>query len=434
MSAIVTHITYGEGAVEKLYAVASPVENRILVKFSKRDSSFCFPDAFINEPAVLSTSDNDLLKLINERKALIEDNSKNRCSENNDEAQKRKPEESEEHKQKTEKTLIPKEKTQKENNGEELLPILENKGFEGFLSYTNFSPNFLNIMRSGVQYSRKDNPFNSWDSASESVIDNDTPEWVKSYVRFYYKSHTPTFYYREGIKLEPNDNIYSKYDYAHEPMPVCLVYNKDIVFDEKIVLSNGRIGNDNTTEITSDTGNALKWNWDYIFHRGQLSEDDPSKSIIVNARHAEFLYPHSISTSKLKKIYFRSEADLKHAVFELGPNPLYEVNEKMFNLPTLNYFGDRNFLKDYEVMLDREKQSYLVSLEFFRNAEKYNHKIIIKYINHDQQEIPLNDLKFDSYSQYTGCSMESLIRFNYDYCDIDRVEYLLNGNVSAVWR
>lgn len=387
MSRIVHHKTLGDGEFIKLDTAGG----YITIQFPQRvgPSTFLFPQAFCGSDPFLTVTDEELKEELGLRT----------------------------------ETSIKKELLYKIKQN--------NPSFIGFLSYTHFD-NFIAIMKSGTQYCRNRAPKLYNDSASHRVLE-ETPKKIEDYVRFYMKEGTPTLYWREGIKLNPKDPCYAEYDYAHEPIPVCIVYYESILFDKGTGITDGRPGNDNTSKDIFDIEKALYYRWDIIFSRGKYSEipntDGIHGSQITNYRNAEFVYPFWISTERIKCIKFRCRADQKHAEFLLGENPLFGVDSKMFIVSTKKeneYVGDRNYLDDYHVKYDSEKRKYILDLYFKNLPDKYEHEVIIHYKNHEDKTIDLTGWIVDK---------EANCEISVDWPDdVERVEYLLNGHVSAVWR
>lgn len=199
-----------------------------------------------------------------------------------------------------------------------LLDKLTSHGFYGFLHTTNFS-NFINIYKSGFLYSR--NEMNrrelKFDDNAEPQIIQRTPDTIKNYVRFYYKTKTPT-------------NIRA-FQLFGQTTPVILQFDPNIIFDDFVKFTNG-CAKSKKSIITSDVSKALQFNWKNIFDRTTkyytLSKEE--KEILINNRNAEFLYLNKISTSKILKIYFRTLKDRQTAISLFGEDKRFIVDSSKF--------------------------------------------------------------------------------------------------------
>ena len=304
---------------------------------------------------------------------------------------------------------------------EQLLSLLEQHGFEGFHHYTDFK-NFIRIMKEKKLYSRTEaetKGFLQTDAAENAVIAK-TDSFVKDKVRFYYKEDTPTLYRNEGIR---HDDDFGKDEHnAHMPIPVLLLFEKDLIFEPGVYLTNGGCGSI-YTQKTNDFNKALSYDWDEIFKRGPYGSIFPQEhSVIKNRRNAEFLFPKAVSIDRLKAIVFRCEADKKHAEFILGENDLFQVNPNKFTMQMYES-RKRNYLCDYQIRKGTSK----VYVEFFllKSQKDYKHTIIMHYNDSTKKELPLSYMN----------SASNKFTFEYhDSNEIRQVEYLLNDEVSAIWR
>ena len=303
-----------------------------------------------------------------------------------------------------------------------VLKKLEEFEFEGFHHYTNFE-NFENIMRSGKLYSRNNvkTLFPMFhDSASRSVISN-TIERVQDKVRFYYKEKTPTFYINEGIKLDSNETDSDK-ETAHMPIPVLLLFSKKLINYDDVCFSDGNCGS-HYTGITSNFETAAQYDWEGIFSRGPMS--DEQKIGLIRKRNAEFLVPNEIDLKDLIAIVFRSQADKKHAEITIGKNSLYKVDPSKF---FACYDSNRNYLCDYSD-IDENQQ---VVLTFQHNPSEYIHKLIVYYKDGSMKKQILSQKLFNSRIVKLKLSL-SLEK-------VKRIEYIMSGtgvfecnDVSAIW-
>lgn len=136
------------------------------------------------------------------------------------------------------------------------------------------------------------------DCAAPLVL-NQTPTWVKNYVRLYFAPQTPMLYRVEGIKRIPDG------------WPQCSrpVY---LVFDHHVLGLNGALVSDRSMKESNVVCKQASTNWvkslpyDEIYHRGPLPGDNPG---IIQRRHAEVLIPDRLPLALLREVVFRSQAE-----------------------------------------------------------------------------------------------------------------------------
>lgn len=298
--------------------------------------------------------------------------------------------------------------------------------FDGFHHYTDFT-NFINILDCGKLYSRyKTKEIDFLDAADKAVLGK-TDRRVYKYVRFYYKEKTPTFYVNEGIKLEPDDR--------HMPLPVLLLFNEDILFHPNTWFLSG-CGGSNSTTHTNTYRVAKENDWGTVFSRGKVNKEDKELSkYIKDKRHAEFLYWEEISVEHIKKIIFRSEADLKRAKLILGENKLFEVNKYKFN-------KENNYLDDYDVSLKNDNTLQVYFKFNLKRISMYKHRIEIVYQDGNivNEKIGFNDIYSKSYIDgeiETVCMGEVNEGFIYNKKldrSIKELRYYMNEILSMVWK
>lgn len=300
------------------------------------------------------------------------------------------------------------------------LSTLKSYGFEGFHHYTDFN-NLYSIFECGYLYSRaRIEEIITVDGAERSIIDH-TPHHVKDSVRFYYKECTPTLFINEGIR----NSMYMNDYIAHMPIPVLLLFDEKILFNREILISDGGCGNSDSL-ITKDLEIASTFDWKSIFKRGSYSvqsdvpDEKSYKKKISNTRNAEFLVPKEISLEYIKAVIFRSPADKKRAEFEFGPNQLYFVNHRKFNVKNGHPEG-RNYLYDYEII--KTPKGFKVKLEFDSDPMHYTHKIRVHISIVGYYEKPLK-------LEINGNCGEFEFDLDHEYY---MIEYALNDFVSAVW-
>lgn len=194
----------------------------------------------------------------------------------------------------------------------QLLRILDEHGFEGFLHTTEFE-NFCEIAKKGRLTPRaileERNSFFT-DRANSEIISRTSTD-IKGCCRFYYFFKTPT-------------NYSAKYR-----RPVILVFKKEVIMGHTVRFADGN-AKSHTTTITASAKEALSFNWDEIFRRGwQAGEELPSENKRI--RNAEFLIPAEVPIRFISKIYFKNSSDLQEAK-ELYPElcEKFECNRGKF--------------------------------------------------------------------------------------------------------
>lgn len=210
------------------------------------------------------------------------------------------------------KEIEERQRQKEKQNKEELLNIMKSFGFEGFCHTANLN-NFIDIYKSGFLKSRnllEEEGFVFEDNSNMSVIEK-TGEFIKKQVRFYYRPITPT-----------NIGAYIKFNQKH---PVLMVFDESLLYDE-CYFSEGCPAGYNKT-IHKNISRAKKFNWEKIFETGYFDTfDDESR----NYRNSEFLVPHKVPISKIKKIYFKCENDMKLAIEKIGKDERFVVDETKF--------------------------------------------------------------------------------------------------------
>lgn len=170
--------------------------------------------------------------------------------------------------------------------------------------YTDIT-NVVNILKSGILYSRADATFlnvMSNDNASSSIIDMTDPQTI-SRVRFYFRPMTPTQYHNEGYK-----HPYIRYNgdsNANVPVPIFLLFdlNKllnfpDIQFSETSQAGRG-------AELYSGVDRFSKLEFDKIYDNS-VADVESTKQY----RHAEIICskPFSIANA-LEHILCRNDIE-----------------------------------------------------------------------------------------------------------------------------
>lgn len=292
--------------------------------------------------------------------------------------------------------------------------------FQGFIHSTDFE-NFIKIMKDNKIFCRKyleDNNLVVDDIALREVIDN-TSDRIKNYVRFYWRTKTPTNYRNEGIKPK---SVLVDNNKAHSPNPVIFV------FDYKIALNtNVRFTDKNAGAYSSsfDCEPNQKYNFNYIFHDSSLlGYDETERKSIIQSRCAEFLYPHELSLDYVKKIVFRNQADYDRAVLRFGNDNRFCIDESQF----INHWLK---VKTYELKIQNNiiylKINFNFGKELMRfNLNDFNHKICL--LNKFEKEVKRIDI-INQYNNEINCKIANNIEYSelcYYIDDIECIRVKLN--------
>ena len=302
---------------------------------------------------------------------------------------------------------------------EGFLNELKVHGFDGFIHVTDFE-NFISIMKSGYILSRNEAAKSGFIDAASNEMISQTRDFVFDFVRFYYRPKTPTFFRNEGIK-----NTNKDWDWqAHMPIPVCLVFSESLIDNSNWHFSDGNCASGHTRICNRQSlYQAQKINWNTVFSTGPYDKSANLSSEITRIRQAEFLYPKKVSTEKLKAIYFRSPADLKHARVILGENDRFHVDNSKFFLNLNSSFSlEHNALYDYSI--DVYPDAIDIYFRFFSDPTNYDHYLKIITKGSEEKESLRFPSKFQEYRYYRQTSTDKIIR----------IEYYLNNHLSAIWR
>ena len=256
---------------------------------------------------------------------------------------------------------------------EKIESIKQLYGFEGLLHVTDFS-NLQSIFKEGKLYSRNycvDKKIGFFDSNNNEKNENEKIN-INNYVRFYYKEKTATINKLEGIKLDPRD--------GNIPIPVYLVFDESIMYLDHTIFSNG-----NPASYHTRFGKDYKFfnniDWDNIFYRGVANiENENDRWNFKRKQEAELLSSKPISTEYLKKILFRSNADLKRSCNLFGRSSLYDVDKNMFN-------NENNYIDSYKIDITNQKNTRSLNLTLKTNLPvsiQGNHYCTITDLNNKE--------------------------------------------------
>ena len=159
------------------------------------------------------------------------------------------------------------------------------------------------------------------DSASPEVISH-TREWVKNYVRLYFRPRTPTQYRWEGIR--PEGQLY--HGAAHCPVPIYFLFDSDEVCTmPQCSFSNGNLGSEG-----ADLGSSAEFLANLDFHKiYSVGSHDPNDRSIPYGRCAEVVVEDQLGFKGLLLIATRSAAERETLISLLSPPGLRQWESKI---------------------------------------------------------------------------------------------------------
>ncbi len=296
-------------------------------------------------------------------------------------------------------------------------------GWNGFFHYTDFS-NFINIFKKGALLSKtraQREHLLEWDMTKRVMPPNMGVD-LSEYVRLYYAPKTTMLYESEGVKAEEKGT-------PHMPVPVLLVFKKEIVMDDDLLFFDGDAENRNSFCYDSLEEARYKMDWQNVFDR---FETDPDDFYAARVRCAELLYPDSLALENLEAVIFRTLADLKNAQNIMGFHPLFMVDKSMFN----NFKGWNNagiganrrknvynYIMDYDI----EVKGKTLEMHYtFASDElsRYSHEFKITYASGATQ---VDD------SDYDGNAVEWDLEEDIIRDEPFEVSYSINGHRLIYW-
>ena len=248
-------------------------------------------------------------------------------------------------------------------------------GFEGFVHTTSFE-NFIKIMQDKILFSRneidrKNKHFN--DIALQDVIEK-TANPVSKYVRFYWRTKTPTNYTNEGLK--PRTALIKNYS-AHSALPVIMIFEPEIfLLNDKVFFTDKNAG----TQDFDIYRNVLDLDFKNIFNNKPKENFDLSEwNKIKKAMCSEILFPTQISTRYIQKVIFRTECDKERAQFILGNNKNFTVDKNQFCNEWL-------YVDTYTYNQEKRKLEI-----FYHKGKKFNERYNLKSFSHKIQKVDSNN-------------------------------------------
>ena len=179
-----------------------------------------------------------------------------------------------------------------------LIKILKSHGSSGVIHATDYY-NVIKILKSDTLLSRNDAEGIFVDIAEQNVIVK-THNTIKSKIRFYLKSGTPTLFHFN----QRTENL------------VILEFNFDLL-KEDVIYSDGNAAS-RYSKFTGVVDEAIEFDWSTILNRGPVNVENSYE--IIRKRNAEILLDGPMKVSKyLEKIIVNSDL-IKNNLIEQFPN------------------------------------------------------------------------------------------------------------------
>ena len=216
-----------------------------------------------------------------------------------------------------------------------------------FLFHFTDVRNVASILRTGEMLSRTQvqaSGQHQVDIASPGVIAETDPTW-QDYVRLYFRPRTPTQYRNAGFR-PPGQRSYE----AHCPVPVFLLLDVMEVFSSTgVIFTNGSVASQPRPNTDLDSFKAIPF--DTVYHDTWF---DPSeRDTIVYHRHAEVLVPERLSSSAIRYIFCRSQAEYETLLNLLSPGTLSRWVGQIAVRPDLDLFFRRwSFIEQVAMTAD----------------------------------------------------------------------------------
>jgi hypothetical protein len=133
------------------------------------------------------------------------------------------------------------------------------------------------------------------------VIGN-SPQWIKDYVRLYFRPRTPTEYHSEGFRPQGALSMG-----AHRPMPIVLAFDS-----VPILISDGtRFTAGNAASPSALSGDTVEFlrtiPFERVYHAGAIKQAE--KSDVIFRRCAEVLVPTQLGLDHVRSVLCRTQAE-----------------------------------------------------------------------------------------------------------------------------
>lgn len=229
---------------------------------------------------------------------------------------------------------------------EKLLELLDlsKSPWKGYIYHFTHIENAAKIINSKKILSRNNATFQN--SAGSSFI-NTTHDEVKNFARFYFRPHTPTQYYNEGLGKQTNTG-----DLPQCPVPIFLKFNIKEVLDKneaKSYVSNGNLRHYPSTNIGSTYEFLKQFNFLDLYS----SYAEVGQWVFLNASQQEFVVRDELDFSQIVdyQIICKDEFD-KQTLLELIDNENFDIkrivvdnNFYLSKNPNIKYYHTNNWFK-----------------------------------------------------------------------------------------
>lgn len=204
-----------------------------------------------------------------------------------------------------------------------------------FLFHCTDVRNIVNILRTGEMLSRTQALASRQllvDIASPEIIAQTEGTW-QDYVRLYFRPRTPTQYQNEGFR-PIGQQVY----HAQCPVPVYLLIDAMAVLSRADVLfTNGNVAAGAMPTDGIESLRAIPF--ETVYHDTRF--DPPDRATIIYHRNAEVLLPERLSTTAIRFICCRSQAEYETLRNLLPPGILNRWAARTSVRPDLNLFHKR---------------------------------------------------------------------------------------------
>ena len=201
-----------------------------------------------------------------------------------------------------------------------------------FLFHCTDVRNVVNILRIGEMLSRTKVVASRQllvDIASPEVIAHTNDIW-QDYVRLYFRPKTPTQFRNEGFRPTRQQDYH-----AQCPVPVYLIIDAmEVLSKAGVMFTDGNVAAG--AQPTGDIEFFRTIPFETVYHSTGFDPSEPNR--IVYHRNAEVLVPEQLSTSAIRFICCRSQAEYETLVDLLPPGTLSHWVDKIGVRPQFDLF------------------------------------------------------------------------------------------------
>lgn len=263
--------------------------------------------------------------------------------------------------------------------------------------YTNLD-NAISILKSGKIYSRnKAKEIMLNDNASSDILGN-TPEFIKDYVRFYFRPKTPTQYQNEGylpISLR-------KYGDASVPVPIFFAFSSvELLSNYNTMFSETALTNNNIC-LKNTVDEFRNLDFQKIYSDGAYLRGEN----LTPYRRAEVIIPNECDLQSLIHIWCRSNAEYVSLCYLLKENGIYE---KYKNLIGIKESDNNIFFKNAVYISTISLKENHISI-LFKNLDRLKNK----YMNMKVKLIFNNNIFEKTFIIHKHVNPETVIVFEKD--------------------